>query len=63
MHPFRHFRTITHHRHLVIAGCFRAGIRGRGLLHDQSKYSPTEFFTGAKYYLGTRSPNAAEREA
>ena len=63
MHPFRHFRTITHHRHLVIAGCFRAGIPWRGLLHDLSKYSPTEFFTGAKYYLGTRSPNAAEREA
>lgn len=28
-----------------------------------SKYSPTEFFVGAKYYQGTRSPNDAEREA
>ena len=61
-HPFRHFATITHHRHKVIAHCFRAGIGFQGLFHDLSKYSPSEFLTGAKYYQGTRSPNAAERE-
>ena len=27
-----------------------------------SKYSPTEFIPGAKYYLGNRSPNEGERE-
>lgn len=63
MHPFRHFYTITRHRHAVIRHCFRAGIGWQGLFHDLSKYSPTEFFRGAKYYLGTRSPNEAEREA
>ena len=31
-------------------------------MHDLSKYSPTEFRVGAKYYQGTRSPNNAERE-
>lgn len=62
-HPFKHFRTITTHRHKVIANCFRAGIPLRGLLHDLSKYSPTEFIPGAKYYLGNRSPNEGEREA
>lgn len=62
-HPFRHFRTITKHRHRVIAHCFRAGIGFRGLFHDLSKYSPTEFLPGAKYYQGTRSPNEREREA
>ncbi len=35
----------------------------QGFLHDLSKYSPTEFMVGAKYYQGTRSPNNAEREA
>ena len=35
----------------------------QGLLHDLSKYSPSEFFVGAKYYQGNRSPNEAEREA
>lgn len=61
-HPFRHFATITRHRHKVIAHCFRAGIGCQGLFHDLSKYSPTEFITGAKYYQGNRSPNEKERE-
>ena len=50
MHPIRHFRTITHHRHLVQKYCFRVGLYWRGLTHDLSKYSPTEFWRGAKYY-------------
>lgn len=62
MQPWKHFLTITHHRHLVMLGCFRIGLIRQGLLHDLSKYSPTEFLTGAKYYQGIRSPNAAERE-
>ncbi len=57
-----HFLTITNHRHKVIAGCFRAGIGFQGLFHDLSKYSPTEFLQGARYYQGTRSPNDYERE-
>ena len=42
--------------------CFRIGLYKQGLLHDLSKYSPTEFLVGCKYYQGTRSPNNAERE-
>lgn len=61
MHPIRHFRTITRHRHRVIAHCFKAGIGWQGLFHDLSKYSPTEFWVGARYYQGTRSPNEEER--
>ena len=61
-HPIKHFNTITKHRHKVIIHCFKAGIGWQGLFHDLSKYSPTEFIPGAKYYLGTRSPNEQERE-
>lgn len=61
-HPWRHFCTITRHRHLVIAHCRRAGIGWQGLFHDLSKYSPVEFLPGARYYQGTRSPNERERE-
>ena len=61
-HPFKHFYTITKHRHCVIAHCFKAGIGWQGLFHDLSKYSPTEFIPGAKYYQGSRSPNERERE-
>lgn len=57
-----HFITITRHRHKVIAHCFRAGIPWRGLMHDLSKYTPTEFSEGARYWQGTRSPNEKARE-
>ncbi len=62
LHPVKHFLTITKHRNKVMLHCFKAGIFLRGLLHDLSKYSPTEFIAGVKYYQGTRSPNEAERE-
>lgn len=62
MHPLAHFKTITKHRHLVCRYCFRLGLYKQGLLHDLSKYSPTEFLKGAKYYQGFRSPNEAERQ-
>lgn len=62
MKAWQHFKTITHHRLLVLAGCFRVGLYWQGLTHDLSKYSPTEFWTGAKYYQGTCSPNSAERD-
>lgn len=62
MHPIAHFKTITKHRNLVCRYCFRLGLYRQGLTHDLSKYSPTEFWRGAKYYQGTRSPNDAERK-
>ncbi len=58
-----HFRTITYHRKLVRQNCFRVGLYRQGLMHDLSKYSPTEFLVGARYFQGDRSPNNAEREA
>lgn len=59
---WQHFATITRHRMLVLVGCFRVGLYWQGLTHDLSKYTPTEFLIGARYYQGTRSPNAAERQ-
>ena len=62
MKPWQHFKTITKHRMLVLNGCVRVGLIWQGLTHDLSKYSPVEFWTGAKFYQGVRSPNTAERE-
>ena len=56
---WKHFCTITHHKNLVLVGCFKIGLYRQGLLHDLSKYSPTEFLVGCKYYQGTMSPNNA----
>jgi hypothetical protein len=62
MKVWQHFKTITVHRLVVCGGCFRMGLYWQGLTHDLSKYSPVEFWNGARYYQGVRSPNAAERE-
>ncbi len=62
MKAWQHFKTITWHRWLVRQGCFKVGLYWRGLVHDLSKYSSTEFLVGARYFQGVRSPNAAERE-
>ena len=61
MSAWKHFKTITTHKLLVMDGCFKVGLYKQGLLHDLSKYSPTEFLVGARYYQGDKSPNAAER--
>ena len=63
MKMWKHLKTINHHKALVMKQCFQVGLYKQGLLHDLSKYSPTEFLVGCKYYQGTRSPNNAEREA
>lgn len=62
LHFWKHFCTVTKHRHTVIAHCARTGILLQGLKHDLSKYSPAEFIPGARFYLGDRSPTEAERQ-
>ena len=59
---WNHFQVITRHKWEVMKNCFRMGLYKQGLLHDLSKYSPEEFKMGVRYFQGTRSPNAAERE-
>lgn len=60
---WHHFKTITHHKILVMVHCFKVGLYKQGLTHDLSKYAPTELLVGARFYQGTRSPNTAERTA
>lgn len=61
-HILKHLHTINKHRFHVFFNCCRCGIPFRGLVHDLSKYSPTEFFISAKNYSGIRSPIANERK-
>ena len=62
MKLINHLKTINKHKYYVTMLCFKCGLYKQGLLHDLSKYSPTELKTGAKYCVGTRSPNSIERE-
>lgn len=57
-----HLKTITRHKWNVMLLCFRIGLYKRGLLHDLSKYSWSEFSAGVKYYQGYRSPIDREKE-
>ena len=52
----KHFILITHHKWVVFKLCCKIGEPWRGLVHDLSKYSPTEFWESAKYYVGNHSP-------
>lgn len=64
LHNFNgHLHTVNAHRRLVRKYCFKLGIYRQGLMHDLSKYSPSEFIPGVKYYQdGHRSPNNAQSE-
>lgn len=59
---FGHLHTINKHHRIVRHLCFKMGLYYQGFVHDLSKYSPTEFLTGVKYYSGSRSPNAVEQQ-
>lgn len=58
-----HLKTITDHKLLVMKYCFRIGLYRQGLMHDLSKYMPSELLMGFMYYNdGKSSPNNGERE-
>lgn len=58
----KHFKKVCTHKHYVRKNCFKAGLYIQGILHDMSKFSPTEFFESVKYYQGTDSPiNACKK--
>ena len=60
---FLHTSLVLRHKWRVLIKCARCGILWRGIVHDLSKFSPTEFFESVKYYQGNRSPIGACRRA
>lgn len=53
---FLHTALVLKHKHRVFINCVKCGIPFRGIIHDLSKFSPTEFFESVRYYQGNRSP-------
>lgn len=51
-----HLCLITKHKWVVFKLCVKVGEPWRGFIHDFSKYSPTEFCEGVKYFNGKHSP-------
>lgn len=59
---FKHLSTVHNHRMIVMKMAFKCHMYYQGLTHDLSKYTPTELFISAKYFLGYRSPIGNERK-
>ena len=61
---FGHLKTVAKHKYWVWYYMNKCGLKWgwRGLWHDMSKFSPTEFWESVKYYSGTRSPIDACKE-
>ena len=50
----RYLRYILRHRWYVMVECFKFGLIKRGLLHDLSKFLPSEFLPYAKFFYGKK---------
>ena len=59
---WKYFKTICKHKWIVFRECAACGIFWQGVTHDMSKFTPTEFFSSAKYYYGDKSPHYGDAE-
>lgn len=50
-----YFKTICKHKWFVFVECCKLGIIWQGIIHDMSKFSPSEFIASAKYYNGDKN--------
>lgn len=53
---FGHLKTVLVHKYWVFHYACKLGIPWRGLVHDLSKFSPTEFWESVRYWDGKSSP-------
>lgn len=53
---FGHLGTVLTHKWWVFYYACKLGIPWRGIIHDLSKFSPTEFWESVRYWTGTKSP-------
>ena len=52
----KHIKLVSKHKWWVFKLCCKVGMPWRGLVHDLSKFSITEFRESIKYYNGQHSP-------
>lgn len=62
MKIFKHLWVVIKHKHNVLKYATKLGIFWTGLVHDLSKFTPTEFLRSAKYFDGRKSPTIVERK-
>ena len=62
VNPLNHLKTVNRHRYEVLKLCMKCGIPLQGIVHDLSKYSPSEFIPSIHYWTGKISPIDVETE-
>ena len=55
----KYFGYVCRHRWEVFIECSKHGLIWRGLVHDLSKFMPSEFFAYANFYFGTDEDRSA----
>lgn len=58
----KHIKLVSKHKWYVFKFSLKLGIPLRGLKHDMSKFSISEFYVSVKYYDGKISPIIRERQ-
>lgn len=57
-----HLCVVLRHKWEVGKLLWRLGLYKQAIMHDMSKFSPTEFIPGVKYFTGNRSPIDNEKD-
>lgn len=58
----RYARTVARHKWYVFLACRKLGITWRGIIHDWSKFLPSEWFVYARHFEGEFRSKSSERE-
>lgn len=54
---YKYLKYVLRHKWYVMIECFREGLIWRGLMHDFSKFFPTEFIPYANFFYGEKESN------
>ena len=52
MKYFKYLKYVLRHKYFVMVECFKVGLYWRGIMHDISKFYPSEFIPYARYFYG-----------
>ena len=53
----KYLKYLVRHKWYVTVECFKRGLYWRGLMHDISKFRPSEFVPYAVYFYGDKNAN------
>lgn len=62
MKHLKYLKYVIRHKWFVFVACCRYGIVWRGLVHDLSKFRPSEWFPYVNYFYGTPYSNEESRQ-